>query len=219
MLMKLYSFRLSGHCHRVHLFLSVLGIDYETIEVDLRAREQKSPAYLNLNRLGQVPVLVDGDTVIADSTAILVYLARKYAPKRWLPDTPNEAAEVQRWLSVASGEVSYGIAAARLITLFGARRNADEVIERSHATLAVLDEELNARDWIAGLEPTIADIALYGYVERAPEGNVDRSRYSNVNRWLRRIEAMPGFIPFQRSSVGLEAAAGLDAAHGAGKEH
>jgi glutathione S-transferase len=205
-IMKLYSFTLSGHSHRARLFLSILGIAYETIEIDLREREQKSPEHLKLNPLGQVPVLVDGDDVVADSTAILVYLARKYAPKSWLPDTPYEAAQVQRWLSVASGEVTYGLAAARLITLFGAPRNAEETIGRSHAILAVLDEELAQRDWIAGAEPTIADIALYSYVERAPEGNVDRSPYANVDRWLRSVEALPGFIPFQRSPVGLEQA-------------
>jgi glutathione S-transferase len=205
--MKLYSFQLSGHSHRARLFLSILGIDHETIEVDLRKREQKSPEHLKLNPLGQVPVLVDGDKVIADSTAILIYLARQYAPKSWLPDTPYEAAQVQRWLSVASGEITYGLAAARLITLFGVPRNAEETIERSHAILAVLDQALAQNDWIAGAAPTIADIALYSYVERAPEGNVDRSPYAHVNRWLRRVEALPGFIPFQRSPVGLEQAA------------
>ncbi|CAN7146945.1 glutathione S-transferase [Trinickia sp. LjRoot230] len=202
--MKLYSFRLSGHAHRTHLFLSILGLEYETIEVNVRAGEQKSPAYLSLNPFGQVPVLIDGDAVIPDSTAILVYLAKQYAPKSWLPETPLEAAEVQRWLSVASGEITYGIAAARLITLFGAPRNAEEVIARSHAILTQLDEVLAQRDWIAGLAPTIADIALYSYIERAAEGNVDRSPYRNVNRWLERMESLPGFIPFERSAIGLE---------------
>jgi glutathione S-transferase len=204
--MKLYSFQLSGHSHRARLFLSILGIAHETIEVDLRVREQKSPEHLRLNPLGQVPVLVDGEDVITDSTAILVYLARKYAPKSWLPDTPYEAAQVQRWLSVASGEVTYGLAAARLITLFGAARNAEETIGRSHTILAVLDETLARNYWVAGAVPTIADIALYSYVERAPEGNVDRSQYAHVTRWLGSVEALPGFIPFQRSPVGLEQA-------------
>ncbi|GAB2872951.1 glutathione S-transferase [Paraburkholderia jirisanensis] len=205
--MKLYSFKLSGHSHRVRLFLSLLAIPYEHVEVDLATREQKSPEHLRLNPLGQVPVLADGDVVLADSTAILVYLAKKYAPAGWLPDTPAEAARVQRWLSIASGEITYGLAAARLITLFGAARNAEEVTGRSHAILAVLDAELAQTDWLAGSTVTIADIAAYSYVDRAPEGNVDRSRYSNVSRWLRRVEALPGFIPFTRSPVGLEVAA------------
>src|SRR5580698_9725247 len=99
--MKLYSFHLSGHSHRARLFLALLGLPYETIEVDFGAKEQKSSAYLRINALGQVPVLVDGAHVIADSNAILVYLAKKYALGSWLPETPYEAAQVQRWLSVA----------------------------------------------------------------------------------------------------------------------
>jgi glutathione S-transferase len=204
--MKLYSYRLSGHSHRVRLFLALLGIRYELIEVDLRKREQKSAAHLRLNPLGQVPVLVDDELVLADSTAILVYLAKRYAP-HWLPDAPEQAARVQRWLSVASGEVTYGLAAARLITLFGAARNPDEVIPRAHAMLAVLDDELAQHEWLVGPAATIADIALYSYVERAAEGNIDRSRYAHVSRWLRSVEALPGFVPFERSPVGLEVAA------------
>lgn len=184
--------------------MSILGLDYETIEVNVGAREQKSPAHLRLNSMGQVPVLVDRGAVISDSTAILVYLAKKYGSKNWLPDTPLEAAQVQRWLSVASGEIAYGIAAARQVTLFGASHHPEVVISRSHAILAVVDEELAESDWLAGPGPTIADIALYSYVERAPEGNVDRSSYSHVNRWVRRMEAIPGFIPLIRSPVGLE---------------
>jgi glutathione S-transferase len=206
--MKLYSFQLSGHSHRARLFLSILGLDYETMEVDLRAGAQESPTHLNLNRFGQVPVLVDEEAVISDSNAILVYLAKKYAPPSWLPDTPSEAAQVQRWLSVAAGEITYGLAAARLITLFGAARNPVEVIGRSHAILAVIDAELAQREWIAGPAPTVADLALYSYIERAAEGNVDRSAYSNVSRWLRRVEASPGFIHFQASPVGLQTDAG-----------
>lgn len=203
--MKLYSFHLSGHSHRVRLFLSLLGIQFESVEVDLRSRAQKSPEHLRLNRFGQVPVLVDGDEVISDSTAILVYLARKYGARNWLPESPRDAASVQRWLSVASGEITYGIAAARLITLFNAPRNAEEVISRSHAVLQVMEEELAGREWIAAAIPTIADVALYSYVERAPEGNVDTSAYHNIHRWLHRIEALPGFVPFAKSPIGLEA--------------
>ncbi|ALK34858.1 glutathione S-transferase family protein [Burkholderia plantarii] len=203
--MQLHCFRLSGHSHRVRLFLSILGLAHQTIEVDLPSRAHKTPAHLRLNPFGQVPVLVDGETVIADSTAILVYLAKRYAPPGWLPDDPAGAARVQRWLSVASGEVAHGLAAARQIVLFGLPREPDEAIARAHATLAVLDAELARQDWLAGEAPSIADLALYAYVERAPEGNVERSAHANVSRWLRRVEALPGFVPFPRSPVGLDA--------------
>jgi glutathione S-transferase len=152
-----------------------------------------------------VPVLDDEGTIVSDSNAILVYLAKKYHRSDWLPEAPAAAAAVQRWLSVAAGQIAFGPAAARLVTLFGAKFNAEEVIGRAHAVLKVIDEELAARTWIAASSPTIADVALYSYVARAPEGNVDLSGYRNVKAWLGRIEALPGFVAFRKSPVGLAA--------------
>ncbi len=203
--MKLYYHPLSGHSHRARLFLSLLGIEHQLIEVDLAAAGHKSAEFLKLNRFGQVPVLVDGDISIADSNAILVYLARKSGKTDWLPQTPALEAAVQRWLSVAAGEIAFGPAAARLITVFGAQYNAEELIARAHRILKLIDEELAGREYIAQPHPTIADVALYSYIARAPEGNVDLSFYPNVNAWLRRIEALPGFVEFQKTPVGLAA--------------
>jgi glutathione S-transferase len=203
--MKLYYHPLSGHAHRVHLFLSLLGVPYELAPVDLAAGAHKAPHFLELNRFGQVPVLDDAGTIISDSNAILVYLAKKYRRADWMPETPAGAAAVQRWLSVAAGQIAFGPAAARLVTLFGARFNAEEVIGRAHAVLKVIDEELAGRSWIAAQQPTIADVALYSYIARAPEGNVDLSAYRNVQAWLGRVEALPGFVPFQKSLAGLAA--------------
>ncbi|HWT36709.1 MAG TPA: glutathione S-transferase [Paraburkholderia sp.] len=203
--MKLYYHPLSGHSHRARLFLSLLGIEHQLIEVDLAAAEHKSAEFLQLNRFGQVPVLVDGDVHVADSNAILVYLARRSGKTDWLPQTPALEAAVQRWLSVAAGEIAFGPAAARLITVFGAKYNAEELIARAHRVLKLIDEELAGREYIAQPHPTIADVALYSYIARAPEGNVDLSFYPNVNAWLRRIEALPGFVEFQKTPVGLAA--------------
>jgi glutathione S-transferase len=203
--MKLYYHPLSGHSHRARLFLSLTGIPHELVEVDLAKGAHKGPDFLKLNRFGQVPVLDDNGTVIADSNAIMVYLAKTYGKSAWLPEAPAAAAAVQRWLSVAAGEIAYGPAAARLITVFGAQYNAEEVIARAHVILRRIDDALAGHDWIADANPTIADVALYGYVARAPEGNVDLSPYANIATWLARIEALPGFVPFQQTPVGLSA--------------
>jgi glutathione S-transferase len=205
--MKLYYHPLSGHAHRARLFLGLLGVPHELVEVDLANRAHKAPDFLALNRLGQIPVLDDDGTIVADSNAILVYLAKKYGRSDWLPEAPAAAAAVQRWLSVAAGQIAYGPCAARLVTVFGYPFNAEEVIARAHAILAVLDAELKDRDWIAASHPTIADVALYSYVARAPEGNVDTSRYGNVRSWLERVERLPGFVEFQRTPAGLSAVA------------
>ena len=203
--MKLYYHPLSGHAHRVRLFLSLLGVAHELVQVDLMAGAHKAPAFLQMNRFGQVPVLDDDGVIVSDSNAILVYLAKKHKRADWLPETPEGAAAVQRWLSVAAGQIAFGPAAARLVTLFGAKFNAEEVIARAQAVLAVIDAELANRNWIAAAQPTIADVALYSYIARAPEGNVDLTAHRSVQAWLGRVEALPGFVAFQKSPVGLAA--------------
>lgn len=205
--MKLYHHPLSGHSHRTHLFASLLGIPHELVEVDLMSGAHKKPDFLALNPFGQVPVLDDGGTVIPDSNAILVYLAKKSGRSEWLPNDAKGSAAVQRWLSVAAGEVAYGPAAARLITVFGAGFDPKEVISRAHALLAHVEAHLADRDWLVGTGPTIADVALYSYIARAPEGNVDLSGYPRVNAFLHRIEALPGFVPFAKTPAGLASAA------------
>ncbi len=204
--MKLYHHPMSGHSHRARLFLSLLGASHDLVEVDLKSGAHKQPDFLDKNPFGQVPVLEDEGVFISDSNAILVYLAKKSARSEWLPEDAKGAAAVQRWLSVAAGEIAYGPAAARLITVFGAKFNAEEVINRAHTVLNRIERQLTGRDWLVGDRPTIADIAIYSYVARAPEGNVDLSTYSAVGAFLSRIEALPGFVDFVRTPAGLAAA-------------
>ena len=145
--MKLHHFPLSGHAHRAHLFLSLLGVEHEVSIVDLPNGAHKSPEFLKLNPLGQVPVLEDGDVVIADSIAIMTYV-----------------------------------------------------------NLAQIESQLSGNDWIALDHPTIADVALYSYIANAPEGNVDLAAYDNVRAWLKRVEALPGFVAFEQTVAGLRKA-------------
>ena len=200
---KLYHHPLSGHCHRVRLFLSILGIPTELIDVDLMQAEHKTAAFLEKNSLGQVPVIDDNGFILADSTAILVYVAKKYGSEAWLPNDAVGAAQVQRWLSIASGPIAQGPAVARLITVFGAKYNPEEAIARAHHLLKVIEWSLNNRDYLVGTTPTIADIAAYTYVAHAPEGNVSLADYPNIRSWLTRIEGLQGFVPMQISQAGL----------------
>ncbi|WEF33933.1 glutathione S-transferase family protein [Pseudoduganella chitinolytica] len=202
--MKLHYHPISGHAHRVQNFLSILGLPHQLVLVDLTRGEHKAPPFLALNPFGQVPVLEDGGHVIPDSNAILVYLARRYAPE-WLPAAPLAEAAVQRWLSVAAGDVAFGMAAARIVQLFGRADDMAPLVARAHRILALMEAQLTGREWIALDTPTIADISLYSYAARAPEGNVDLVPYPNVRAWLERIEALPGFAPFGRTPVGLAA--------------
>ncbi|MHC8303451.1 glutathione S-transferase family protein [Pseudomonas sp. PB3P13] len=204
---KLYNFPRSGHAHRVELMLSLMQLPTELIFVDLAKGAHKQPDYLAINPLGQVPAIDDQGVVLADSNAILVYLAQKYGQGHWLPADPVGAAKVQRWLSIAAGPIAFGPARARLITVFGASYNAEEVIAYAHTWLQMIDQELAGAAFLVGDEPTIADVAAYSYIAHAPEGNVSLDDYANIHAWLARVEALPGFVGMPRTAVGLQATA------------
>jgi glutathione S-transferase len=204
---KVYSSSVSGHSHRARLFLSLLGLPFEVIEVDLRAGAQRMPEFLRRNSFGQVPVIEDGDVTVADSNAILVYLNERYAPDpaRWMPRDPLGAARVQRWFSVAAGQLVSGPSVARVIVMFGLPREPAEPIARSHDLLRVMESELAEQPFLAGQQSTLADIANYSYVAHAPEGNVSLDAYPQVRAWLARIEALPGFVSMAPQRIGLAA--------------
>ena len=197
--MQLYNMHASGHCHRVRLFLSILGIEYEQLPMSTRAGKTMPADYLQLNPLGQVPTLVDGDVVITDSTAALVYLAKKNGRSDWLPDDPAGAAAVQRWLSSASGELYRGPVVCRAAHLFS--RPADVAAAEAWAKrlFDYMQQHLAERDWLAGQRPTIADIAMYSYVRVANEGKLDTGPYPAIGDWLARVEQLEGFEPMPRS--------------------
>ncbi len=196
---RLHRFRLSGHSHRVELFLSLLGRPFEI--VDLPSGAQKSLAFLAMNPFGQVPVIEDDGVVVADSNAILVYLALKYDPARqWYPMDPKAAGEVQRWLSVAAGPLFNGPAVARLVGLFDAKHDLARAQAVAASVLGVMETHLvTSGPFFAGQAPTIADIALYSYTARAPEGYILLDPYPQIRDWISRIEALPGFVPMLRS--------------------
>ncbi len=203
---KLYRHPLSGHCHRVELLLSLLGLKAEIINVDLMGGEHKQPKFVAKNTFAQVPVLEDGGSTLADSNAILVFLANKYDTTRtWLPVNPLAAAAVQRFLSVASGQLAYGPAAARLVNVFGADLDHEKAKQRSNDLLLTLNDHLWERKWLATDNPTIADVANYAYIAHAVEGGISLEPYPHVIAWLRRIEELPGFVPMQKTAVGLAA--------------
>jgi glutathione S-transferase len=177
--MKLYGFKLSGHSHRVELFLNLLDLPYEFVQMELAGGKHRTPEYLAMNSFGEVPVLQDGDVVLADSTAILVYLASKYDDSgRWLPRDPVAAANVQRWLSAASGKIAYGL-------------------------FDVLEQELQGRRFLVGENASIADVAAFSYIEHAPEGGVSLKPYPNIRNWLANVRALPGFVAMQATKAGV----------------
>jgi glutathione S-transferase len=200
---RLYTTLLSGHGHRVKLFLTLLDLSFQVVELDMKAGENRKPAYLALNPFGQVPTIQDGDITLFDSNAILVYLAKRYGDASWLPEDPLGAAAVQRWLSLAAGQIAYGPCTARLVTVFGAPHDHDTAKKLAVKLFDVLDGELAHKPFAAGNQVTIADIAAHTYIAHAPEGGVSLDPYPNIRAWLRRVEALPRFVAMPSTKAGL----------------
>lgn len=198
--LTLYGTVLSGHVHRVVLLLRMLNLPYRVVDAPGPVRE--TPEFGALNPLRQVPVLRDGDLVLADSGAILVYLARRYdAGGSWLPHDPAGEARVQRFLSLAAGELAFGPAKARAVTLWNLPGDAAAARAVARRLLAFLEQHLADHRFLAAETPTIADLACYAYVARAPEGRISLDPYPMVRTWLTRVEALPGFVPIPTSEV------------------
>jgi glutathione S-transferase len=190
----LHGSALSGHTHRVALMLNALGLAYRFAPTPAEVRA--SAAFRALNPLGQIPVLQDGDLTLADSNAILVYLAGRYAPDGdWLPREPVAAAAVQRWLSIAAGEVMHGPAIARMIALFGLADDPARAARIAERVLTFMDGHLANRAFLAADHLTLADLACYSYVAHAPDGGVALDPYPAVRAWLARVESQPWFQP------------------------
>jgi glutathione S-transferase len=195
-MIKLYGHEISGNSYKVRLLLELLNLDYEWIKIDLVAGEHKSPEYLALNPFGQVPLLVDGETKLADAQAILVYLAQQYGGDQWLPLDALPLAQVIRWLSTTAGEIRQGTESARLYHLLNVNSiNIERATQKAEIILTQLDKHLSNRTWLEFERPTIADIAVFPYIALAPDGKIDLAPYPNVLAWIDRVKQLPSYIP------------------------
>jgi glutathione S-transferase len=141
-----------------------------------------------------VPVLKDGEKIIYDSKKILIYLARAYGLPHWYPHNTKEAASIDAWLTVAEQDVTHGPNALRFHHKFGRALNVEEATVITNKLLHHLDKHLTQHEWLATIQITIADIAMYPYLALANEGHVNVSLFPAVEKWLARIEALPGYI-------------------------
>ena len=197
---KLYRTPKSGHCHRVELMMSFLDIPYEPVDLDMAAGAHKAPEFLKHSPFGQVPVIDDNGVNLSDSNAIVVYLVSKYGNDYdWMPTDPIAAAEVQRWLSIAAGQIASGPCAARLCTLFNADLDWENAKAIANSLFEVMEGELSGKSFLTGSSINIADVAGYSYIAHAPEGGVSLEPYPAIRDWLKRVESHPGFVPMVAS--------------------
>jgi glutathione S-transferase len=198
-MIKLYDHPISGNCYKVRLALSQLGVNYEKINVDIFKGEQSKPEFVALNPNKKVPVLVDGDFVLWESNAILLYIGGKFAPNRLYSEDPKVFGEISQWLFFGKTTIDPGLARARFITRFVPKENQNdrELIafrETGRAALQILDDHLKKNDFLAD-SYSIADIGCYAYVHIAEEGEVSLSPFPSVRNWCGRIRSQPGYVP------------------------
>lgn len=191
--MKVYVWKQSGNSYKLRVLLALLGVEYEEVMVDFRAHEHKSDEYRKINPRGQVPAIVDGDTVLWDSAACLVYIARTFGGEQWLPSAPAAMAEVMNWVALSGNEMQFGLQYARRGLMRGicSAGTLEQMQANGRVALDVLETRLRTNEWLALEHPTIADIACFPYAETAPQGGIALDPYPGIMAWLARCKALP----------------------------
>lgn len=196
--LTLYGHPISANSHRVKMLLALLGVPYKEEIVDLVRGAHKSASFLELNGAGKVPVLRDGQLILSDSHAIVIYLVDRYGKGDWGPLDAAERALVSQWLFFDACELHNGIGYARNHLAFKTPTDLDAAQRRGSESLALLEARLSTSDWLELGHPTLADLACYPLVAVAPEGGLALDPYPNVRAWISRIESLPGAIPMTR---------------------
>ena len=183
----------SGNCLKVKWLLDRLGRDYRWVETDVMSGATRSAEFLARSPAGQVPaVVLEDGRVLAQSNAIIGWLGEGTA---FIPADPYDRARMYEWLFWEQYSHEPFIAVVRFQRLLAGRRT-DEIeprlMERGHAALARMEAALTGADWLVGIGPTLADLALVAYTRVAHEGDFDLAAYPAIQRWIARVEAAFG---------------------------
>jgi glutathione S-transferase len=196
--MKLYNVAYSGNSYKVRLLLNQLGIPCEIVEVDILNGASRTAEFLKINPNGRTPVLDDNGFILAESNAILAYVARD---TKFLPDNKKQFALVFQWLFFEQYSHEPFIATSRFwlqhkpdspkkTALIAAKRDG------GWAALKVMEEHLAKQDFFVGTY-SIADVALFAYTHVADEAGFPLDDCPMIRRWINRVMAQPKFIPMR----------------------
>ena len=191
---RLYCFAQSGNAYKIALMLELAGADWEPVFVDFFNGETRSPAFRAINGMGEVPVLVHGETTLSQSGAILDYLTETLG--RLAPASAGDRRKVLRWTLWDNHKLTGYIATLRFMRSFlpeakrdpGAIRFLDG---RARTALAMLDSHMATREWVTTGRMTTADLSCAGYLFYDGEFGIDLADYPHVLRWRERLRALP----------------------------
>ena len=195
----LYNYELDESCYKARLALSMLGLEWQAVAVDVfPGKEHLTLPFLAMNPSGRLPILKDGDFVLHGNEAILAYLAHSHDPTgRWLPAEGKIFAAVMQWLNFSARDLDATLA-ARQQSLFNAPGDEATLRAACLRTIRIMDDHMTARgfgreEWFAAPHATIADIALFPAFALSRDFGIDHDEYPALRRWARRFRALPGF--------------------------
>ncbi|MBG04062.1 MAG: glutathione S-transferase [Rhodospirillaceae bacterium] len=206
----LYFISGSPPCWSVMLALEVKGLSYTPQRLDNQKREQKSPEYLAINARGQVPTLVEGDTVVCETLAVLAYLDAAYPAPALFGRNPDETARIWQAISVCDGnlrgpvgDISRPLFRGKSVEFAEQIKSASDKVR---SELDLLEAQLSETQWLAGDAVSAADLMVFPVVMQlaravAREAALPldlalypyREHFPRIDAWCDRIEALPGF--------------------------
>ena len=193
---QLYCFGESGNAYKAALTLTLADMDWHPVFVDFFNGETRTPEFREINEMGEVPVLIDGDTMLSQSGVIQDYISSKTG--KLGGRSAAERREVLRWLFWDNHKFSTQIGTVRfLMNFLPADKRPAEAIAflqgRIKAATKVLNDHLSKSDWIVGDQVTIADLACCSYLYYPEPFGFDRKDWPHIDAWLDRIAALPGW--------------------------
>ena len=193
---KLHCFGESGNCYKAALTMTLAGMEWEPVFVDFFKGETRTPAFRQLNEMGEAPVLVDGDTVLTQSGVIQDYASSKTG--KLGGRSAAERRDILRWVFWDNHKLSSQAGMTRFLMNFLAEdKRPREVISFTQNRLknayTVLNDHLETRVWMVGDQITIADTACCGYLYYPEPFGFDRRDWPHIDRWLDRIAALPAW--------------------------
>lgn len=188
----LYCFAQSGNAYKAALCLELAAADWTPRFVDFFGGETRTPAYREINVMGEVPVLEHWGLRLSQSGAILDYLSERLGV--FGTRDPAERREILRWLLWDNHKLTSYTATYRFMRCFVPNPDKSVMavfLQRAQGAWKVLDQHLAGRRFVVGEHMTIADLSMCGYLFWDDELGVDWKLFPNVDAWLARIRGMP----------------------------